>query len=83
MLFLQPLLVNARALLGRWFIRPCEAGAAQVAPRSRPEAAPRESSVSDPTAIGVPEECAAPPSTLQAQLMRRRVRHFEQDMGRR
>lgn len=83
MLFLQPMLVNARALLEGWFTRPREADAARVAPRSRPKAAAPESSVSDHGAIGVPEECTAAPSPLEAQLVLRRLRHFEQDMGRR
>jgi hypothetical protein len=68
MLFLQPMLVNARALLEGLFPRPRATEAAAT-------------SASEVRAIGVPGECAAPPSDprLEAALVMRRVRHFHED----
>ena len=78
MLFLQPMLVNARALLEGLFLRP-RATAARRHGEFQPIAP--ATSVSQGRAIGVPDECAGPPSDrrVEAGLVMRRVRHFHAD----
>ncbi|WP_280153390.1 hypothetical protein [Piscinibacter sp. XHJ-5] len=85
MVLLQPMLINARALLEALFLRRRAADeTAATAQRGGSDSTTPGPGASEHPANGVPEECAAPPSDrcLQAALVMRRVRHFEQDVGR-